>query len=403
MRIWEAEDSRAVPSNLVREQDFILRIRRIHRIGAQYLVVNLPLSAIDHAYGGRGPLEEAQERLQDFAKDTSGAYIEMSNGDVFLLWPETEAAKSLVDKALTVALPGGVAPEDVAKCRLVYRLPAEYAPLRERANHYVDVSRDTTSENAENTPAQLLQSETARGPMTAWSADQIGKLLEDIDIHRYLRTQPVYERGQDGVWRPLFVELFIGIDDLRLAHFPKMEIAPSEHLFLELCQKIDRRLLTQLSQHSDIIVGHSISLNLSVSSLTGPAFAQFAFTVPRANRGTIICELNGADLWQDFTMTIGVMGSLRKEGFKIAIDGVSPAMLPYVNLGLFEPNYIKINASKDQVASLAQPQTRAALDALPREKLIFFRCDNEQAVTLGQELGVSRFQGWLIDDLVKQD
>ncbi|MDD5586470.1 MAG: hypothetical protein PHY92_05885, partial [Alphaproteobacteria bacterium] len=77
MRIWEVEDNRSIPSNLVLEQDFILRIRRIHRVGALYLAINIPLTAIDIAHGGRGPLEEVQERLQAFAKDSAGAYAEM--------------------------------------------------------------------------------------------------------------------------------------------------------------------------------------------------------------------------------------------------------------------------------------------------------------------------------------
>ncbi|MDD5587181.1 MAG: hypothetical protein PHY92_09575 [Alphaproteobacteria bacterium] len=401
MRIWEVEDNRAIPSNLVLEQDFILRIRRLHRVGALYLVINIPLTAIDAGQGGRGPLEEAQERLQTFAKDSAGIYAEMSNGDVFLLWPETGAAKSLADQVMNIVLPGGATPEDIDKFRLVYRMPAEYPSLRERANHYVDVSRDLASENAESSAGQLLQSENARGPLTAWSADQIEKLLQDIDIHRYLKTQPVYERGPDGVFRPIFVELFIGIEDLRRAHFPKMEITASDHLFLDVCQTIDRRLLSELSQHTDVITGHSISLNLSVPTVIGSVFAQFAFAIPRANHGTIICELNGADLWQDFELTLGAMDTLRREGFKIAIDGVLPAMLPYANLGLFETDFIKINVSKDYVASLADRKIRAALAALPREKLIFLRCDNEHALTFAKDLGVSKFQGWLVDDLAK--
>jgi len=67
-------------------------------------------------------------------------------------------------------------------------------------------------------------------------------------------------------------------------------------------------------------------------------------------------------------------------------------------------NYIaiKINVSKDRVLQLEEPVIRAALQKLPAEKLIFFRCDNERALSVGMELGVTQFQGWLIDDLINK-
>lgn len=402
MRVWEVEDKKVAPADLVREQDFILRIRRLHRLGEPTLVINIPLTAIDPAHGGRGPLEEAQERLQVLARKSGGSYAEMANGDVFLLWPESETTNVLPDWVMNVVLPDGVGPDDATRFRFVYRLPDGYTPLRERMDHYIALSREPTAQESEGTAAQLLLTETARGPLTAWGADQIEKLLHDIDLHRYLRTQPIYERGADGVWRPLFLEIFMSLGDLRQAHFPKMEIEPSEHLFLELCQTIDQRLLVELSQHPEILDGPNISLNVSVSSLMGTAFAAFAYAIPRANHGAIFCELNIADLWQDFTHTLGAIESLRHEGFKIIIDGITPSMLPYLNLNLFNADFIKVNASKDHVAALTGAQTHAALANMPRDKIIFFRCDNEQALATGQELGIAHYQGWLIDDRVQK-
>lgn len=412
MRIWEVEDNKVVPSDLVREQDFILNIRRLHRLGTPTLVINIPLTAIEPGHGNRGPLEEAQERLQAFAKKSNGTYAEMSNGDVFLAWQENEATHVLPDWIMSVVLPGGVTPDDVEKFRLVYHLPGGYAELRGRANHYIDLSREASAsaETSDGSASQLLQTESARGPLTAWGADQIEKLLKDIDLHRYLRTQAVCEYcgGSSpealakGEWNLAFMEIFMGINDLRQAHFPKMDIVPSEHLFLELCQTIDQRLLVELAERPDIITGHVISLNLSVTSISGAAFARFAHAVPRERHGAVLCELNCADLWQDFTMTLGVMESLRHEGFRVVIDGVTPEMLNYVNLTLFDADFIKINVSKDRVPALQSARARSALAVMPREKLIFYRCDSEQAFSAGLELGVTRFQGWLIDDLVKK-
>lgn len=401
MRKWEVEDNKVIPSDLVREQDFILRIRRLHRLGEPTLVINLLITDIEPTHSGRGPLEEVQERLQVFAEKSNASYLEMANGDVFLLWPESDATKALPDWIMNIVLPEGVTAEDNQKFRLVYHLPADYALLRERANYYVELSREATAAK-ESSAAQLLQGELARGQLTAWCADQIEKLLKDIDLHRYLRTQPIYHRDADGIWKPVLLEIFMGINDLRQAHFPKIEIDPSDHLFLELCQTIDQRLLVELSQRPEILGEANVSLNLSVRSIMGAAFSGFARALPHANHSAIFCELNCSDLWQDFSLTLSAFEALRRENFKIIIDGITPDMLPYLNLFMFNVNYIKINASKEFSENLSSGKTRAALAMIPRDKIILFRCDNEQSLKTGLELGIAKFQGWLIDDLVKK-
>jgi hypothetical protein len=63
-------------------------------------------------------------------------------------------------------------------------------------------------------------------------------------------------------------------------------------------------------------------------------------------------------------------------------------------------DFIKINVSKDRTDQLIDPKIRKALAQLPPNKLIFFRCDSEKALNTGLDLGVSLFQGWLIDDAV---
>ena len=96
------------------------------------------------------------------------------------------------------------------------------------------------------------------------------------------------------------------------------------------------------------------------------------------------------------------MMTLHREGFKVAIDSVTPDLAQYLNLAAFEADYIKINVSKDRADMLKDPKIRTSIAPLPKDKLIFFRCDNDRALSYGLELGVSKFQGWLIDDAIQQ-
>ncbi len=401
MRTWEFEDSRAVPSSLVREQDLILRVRRLQRLGAPNLAVNIVLSAISARHGDRGPLEEAQERLQKFAQKNDATYAEMSNGDVFLLWPENNNTRKLPNKVMDVVLPDGATSEDSKQYMIVFHMPADYVKLRERTNHYVDISRAAAMSNTSATPAQMLQSEAARGPLTAWSVDQIGKLLRDVDLNRYIRRQPVYEHQPDGSWKPLFEECFVSFDELRRTYFPHLDVSTPEHLFLDLCQTLDRRLLTDITENYEVYTGQSLSLNLSVASVMGSVFAQFARRAPRAAHANICFELHRADLLQDFPLTMNAMTVLHRESFKVAIDNVTLDMLNYLNVAMFETDFIKLNVAQERALQIKTQKTRRAIEALPREKLIFFHCDNEEALLEGVKLGITKFQGWLVDDLAR--
>ena len=402
MRVWEFEDNNAIPSDLVREQDFILRVRRLQRLGTPHLVINIVLNALDIIIKSRRALEALQERLQEFAKLTSGTYAEMSNGDVFIIWEETHDSQILSTRIVSAILPEGHSVEDTSQFLLTYHMPQDYTPLRERANHYVEVVRTSANMRNEASTSNVLQSDAARGPLTAWSVDQIGKLISDIDLRRYGRTQPIYRYQPDGTWKPECEEYFISFEDLRRERFPKLDIITPEHLFLALCETMDLRLLSSLAQRHETIAGRNIHMNLSVATVLGTVFAQFTHSVPLKERELICFELHRGDLLQDFALTLNAISVLKKEGFKVAIDSVTPDMALYLNLTAFDVDFIKVNVSKDRAEQLSDPVIRKALEKIPPDKLIFFRCDNEKALAIGLELGVSKFQGWLIDDAVSK-
>jgi EAL domain-containing protein (putative c-di-GMP-specific phosphodiesterase class I) len=400
MRVWEFEDNKAIPSDLVLEQDFILRVRRLHRLGTAHLVLNLVLSAIEPIAKSRRAIEAVQERLKEFAKVTNGVYAEMSNGDAFLVWEETADAQLISSRILNAVVPDAATMKDSSKFLLTYHLPKDYAALRERANHYVEVVRSAATFGSEGPPADALKSEAARGPLTAWSLDQIGKLLGDIDLRRYGRTQPVYKRVGDS-WTPVLEEYFISFGDLRRERFPHLEMT-DEHLFLALCETLDQRLLAVLTDQYETIAERQLNLNISVATIMGSVFAQFARRIPREKRGLIGFELHRGDLLQDFSLTLNALEVLRREGFRTALDSITPDLVDYINLKNFKVDYIKINVSKDRAAQLADPAIRKSLAQIPSNKMIFFRCDNEIALAAGVELGVNLFQGWLIDDAAAQ-
>jgi len=393
MRVWEFEDNKAAPADLVREQDFILRVRRMQRHGSPSLVLNFALSAIEPLAKNAKDREAVHKKLQAVAQASSGVFYEMSNGDVFIVWERAGDARIMASRSIDNAMPEYAEMAD--KFLLTYRMPENYALLRERTNYYVDLAHSVA----------VLRGDTDKvdessGHLTAKNVDQIDHLLNEIDVRKYGRTQTMY-KDKGGVWEPIAEEYFISFEDLRRERFPKVEVVRSEHFFFAICARLDQRLLTLLTDSYDSIAGRRINLNLSIATITGSIFAQFVRRIPKNAREAIAFEIHRADILQDFSLTLSAIEIIRREGFKVFIDSVTPNMTPYVNFEKFPVDGIKVNASKDRVLQFEDPIVRKAVEALPKEKLMFFRCDNEKALTIGRNMGVKFFQGWMVDDLAK--
>lgn len=399
MRVLETGDTSLFPSDLVREQDFILRVRRFQRHGAAHFVVNLALASLAPLANSTRALEAAQDQLREFARVTNGFFADMSNGDIFIVWEGNADARTLISRLSDLLPPETAKAGDGKGWIQLFTLPADYTKLRERVNYYVDIARTQSKIDLVNgRPSRILQSDAARGPLTAWNADQIGKLLSDIDLSRYIRTQPIYRRKEKHIWEPTSEEFFISFEDLRRERFPRVDLSASEHLFLALCETLDRQFLADLCEHRDLIEGRNVNLNLSISSVVGNVFTQFARGIPHGQRGRVCFEIHRGDLFQDFTRALGILDTLKKEGFRVAIDGITPDMLRCLDVTALGADFVKLNVSQDRAALVSEPDILKKLALIPPEKLIFFRCDTLESLEAGVKLGVTLFQGWLIDD-----
>jgi hypothetical protein len=393
MRVWEIDDVRALPGEIVREQDFILRLRHLHRINGKAAIINLIFGTT--ALSQR---EDWLRRLQQHYDGQSVTIHILSQGDAFIIAPP-EQEKSLQEflQSLLAAIPAG----DSANMMTTYHLPQDYTAARERANHYIEAVRAAAQLGAANpAPSQVLQGETVRGALTPWALDQIGKLLSDLDVRRYVRGQSIYRSVSNG-WQRHATEYFVSVDELRRERFPRLDIRTPERLFMELCSELDHRLLQQFAeQPTSLPEGEAIGFNLAVESVLGTPFAKFTHAFPAEKRRQISFELNRGDLLLNFSATQAAIALLRQEGYGIALDALHPDLLPYLNCALFDVDNFKIRAGSDVLPQLELPQVLQALAQLPREKIIFYRCDNQAAIDIGKKLGINLFQGWHIDDVV---
>jgi hypothetical protein len=390
----------SIPSSsdgMIAEQDFIMHIRRQHRLNAPRLIINVLRHLSDYSASSREP-DAAERELKSIAQKMSGELFMMSNGDMFISLPAMNAKQSAdLSENIRSLVEAGKPPEE--KSVVVYQLPQDYTAARARANTYVESARASEVMGPVREAERALQEEEVRGPLTPYSLVQVEKLLENIDIKRYVRTQPVYRQDDVGVWTKHFIDFYISIGDLKRERFPRLNLSTPERLFLDLCCTLDRKLLVELAGHPDTWKDRTICLNLSAETVLSPAFAQFCHVLPNERRRNVSFEIHRSDLFVNFTTSRNAISVLKSEGFSVGIDGITPSILPFINFAMFDVDFYKINVTREKWPDLKDPSASAALQAMPRDKIIFSQCDHDESLREGQKLGIRYYQGWLIDDV----
>lgn len=396
MRVYEVEDVKSLPGDIVREQDFVMRLRHLHRQGKPCRIINLVFSALPALIADVEKREAILRLLTPPILREGGQVHVMSLGDVFIIAPDSSGIPALLEQAL--------ATQD-AKTELIraYRLPEDYAAVRERGNHYIETARAAAQlGSSEDSPEVALLGEQVRGALTPWALDQIVKLFAKIDVRRYVRSQPIYRHSASG-WQHVGAEYFVSVEDLRRERFPRLEIRTPERLFMELCSELDYRLLNTFAEQPETLATGALNLNIAVESVMGAPFAKFLHTLPPEKRRQMTFEINRGEILMNFDATLAAVQTLHREGFQVALDALHPAMLPVLNCHKLGFDKLKLRASKDVLGQFAQPDVNAALKQLPPEQIILYRCDDAEAVAIGNKAGIGLFQGWAIDDLVMQD
>ncbi len=397
MRLWDTEDSQAaMAAPMVHEQDLILRMRRLRRMGTATFIALVRLSRMGAPHESVAECstrcQQTHQNLATLLTPQNGTLAPLSNGDVVLLWPRFPDPAPFWSQ-IQAACAKDPLPNDMAT---TYYLPQDYEALRACIDGYIARAREQSLGSPQQEAEQALQSERARGPLTPWSLNQIEQCLARIDLTAFVHEQGIYEKRAQGHWELLYTERTISLDALRARFFPHTDPTAPKHLFLDLCQILDHHLLTFCLNEEKTAAPRVIGLNISVASVLGSTFAAFTHVTPLAQRDRIVFEIHCGDLLQDFDQTLGVLSTLRENRYRIAVDNVTPDMLRFVRFEAFDFDYIKLDAGAEHLARYADPSLRALIGHLPTETLIFGRCGNVTALAQGEAMGLTKYQGYAI-------
>ena len=387
------------------EQALLNHIKRLERSGSNYLAVWVHLSKLITIQRLPECLEVVRTMLARDAKKFDASLFALFNNDIFIVCGRD--ASNSIDGAL-----GRV-------CQVVGNDPFfaagdsaqqdfyTYFDLGDQFGDLVDCVEALVQSRAEQDHlARSAKRRSGEGkPLDLSNLATIEKAIAQADLSAMTNRQAVCELGGKGRPTPLFYELFTSIGTLRQTLMPDQNLFSNHWLFQYLTTKLDERMLAWLSKNDDSTLKRSFSLNINIASILSPRFLEFDALLDKERRNTIAIELQKVDVFADISRFLFTQEFLKDRGYRICLDGLTAVSLPYVDRRKLGFELIKLHWTP-QLRQLIEGKDgehlREVVKATNPQRIILMRCETDDAIELGQELGISLFQGYYIDHLLKE-
>lgn len=227
-------------------------------------------------------------------------------------------------------------------------------------------------------------------------------ILERADLSSIIKRQTACIMGEDGLPAPLFEETFVSIDDLQKICTPDTDLLSDRWLFHYLTRTLDKRVLAMMLMdgiRDDI----PFSLNLNIATVLSPEFRRFNDMVPAHLRGKLVVEIHKVDVFSDIGAYIFARDFLHERGYRLLLDGLTHHTLPFFDRNKLGLDLFKIYWTPEGL-NTAHPSSYADIRRMLAEygakRTILCRCESEDALRIGRDLGISQFQGRIIDRLL---
>jgi EAL domain-containing protein (putative c-di-GMP-specific phosphodiesterase class I) len=175
-------------------------------------------------------------------------------------------------------------------------------------------------------------------------------------------------------------------------------------LFQYLTETLDKRVLAVLANRDIEGLANPVSLNLNVGTILSRDFQKFHKAVGK-NASKVVVEMKMIDIFADMNTYGYARDTLQEMGYRVLVDGLSLLGLQFFEPGLLQSDFVKINWDQEfegEANAGRLAQMREVVAATGKDSVILSRVDTEEAVKWGLRVGVSRFQGFFIDDLMSK-
>ncbi|NKE20217.1 hypothetical protein [Neoroseomonas oryzicola] len=228
---------------------------------------------------------------------------------------------------------------------------------------------------------------------------QAERALLTADMTAFLRRRKVCRlTPAGGAPDPLWEDRRIAAGDVAATLLPGCDLAAAPALARRFRRAIDRRLLAGLARADELRDIGPLCLALGIEAVTSAEFLRLDALWPAGLRGALTVAIAADDAVADPAGFAFARDFLAVRGHRAMLDAAGPAALlglPPARAGLDRVR-LRWSPGLPPLGSLGAEALRAVLPAAP-DAVVLGGVDRPAAIAWGWEMGVTLFQGRLIE------
>lgn len=300
-----------------------------------------------------------------------------------------------------------------------FDLEEDYDELLELARHMVTALEQHNAKNEQeprkkepsrnlDKPQLKEKEKDEKEPSTPLDAAKLAILEEAIaqaDLSAFVRHQPICAVAPGRKPKPAYYEIYTLIELLCQTLMPEIDIRTNRWLFQDFKRHLDRRMIAYLAQNDDATLLHAFSINLNVSTLLTSEFLDFDEALNSNARTSMVIELQLFDVFADLDSFMFARKFLGERGYRFCLNDMTHISLQLIDLEGLGFDLVKLVWSADlhdQQDDMRGQGVRDAVLKIGAEHFILTHCDTEQAIEVGESLGITLYQGRLLDEMVNR-
>ena len=375
-------------------------------------VIRLHLSRLLPENRDKQHLRNAETVFDELTRTRSAWLYRLRNSDLMVVFEngETDGAERAVLKLLKLWERDPLmqkSKSDARKNRLSswFDLTQDYDKLLTFAMRQTA----TSDKSARKTLPELIaerelqrSSPERSAPLMPLELGRAEEALARVDLSSFTRRQAVCAFVEDGKPEVVFTEVFVSIADLRETLMPSTDLTANPWLFQHLTQTLDRRVMAQIARREDrTLTRDGFSINVNVSTVLSEDFLTFDDDFAPSSQDVVL-EMRLEEIFADPNAFSFARDFVTERGYRICIDSLNLNTFPYADTNRLGVAYAKLMWTPDLAAFIGTTQGQELKQMIRDRKkgrTILARCDSDAAVKVGQQLGITLFQGRYIDGI----
>ncbi|MBR0681119.1 hypothetical protein GXW74_11525 [Roseomonas eburnea] len=229
---------------------------------------------------------------------------------------------------------------------------------------------------------------------------QAERALLSADLTAFLRRRRVCRLTPGGgAPEPQWEDRRIVPDDVRDALLPGCDLTAAPALARRFRRALDRRLLAGLARAEELRDIGPLSLCLGLEAVTSAEFLRLDALWPTALRGALTVAIAAEEAAADPAAFAFARDLLAARGHRLLLDAAGPeaiAVLPPARAGV-DLSRLRWSEALPPLGSPAAEELRGGLPAKP-DSVVLAGVDRPAAIAWGWEMGITLFQGRLIEN-----